>query len=263
MTEVFRKAKRIVFKIGSSTLTHDSGLLNIRRVEELVKVIADIHNSGKEIVIVSSGAVAVGVGKLGLRQKPADTAGKQATAAVGQCELMYIYDKQFQSYGKTVAQILLMHDVVDDKKLYDNAVNTFSRLLEMNCIPIVNENDSISTEELVIGDNDTLSAIVAGMINADALILLSDIDGLYDSDPRQNAEAKLIPLVKRLDEHIMELGGGAGSSRGTGGMATKLSAAQEVFRHNIPMAIINGREPQLIYDLFDGKQCGTFFIKEG
>ncbi|MBQ9992670.1 MAG: glutamate 5-kinase [Firmicutes bacterium] len=258
----FENAKRIVLKIGSSTLTHESGLLNIRRVEELVKVIADISNSGKEIVIVSSGAVAVGVGKLGMKQKPKDIAGKQATAAVGQCELMYIYDKQFQSYGKTVAQILLTRDVVENSTRHENAVNTFSRLLEMNCIPIVNENDTVSLEELEFGDNDTLSAIVAGLIQADALILLSDIDGLYDKDPHQNPDAKLIPIVNKIDEHILSLAGGAGSNRGTGGMNTKLSAAQEAFRHNIPMAIINGQKPANLYDIFDGKQCGTFFIKE-
>ena len=258
----FSEAKRIVFKIGSSTLTHESGLLNIRRVEELVKVIADISNSGKEIVIVSSGAVALGMGKLGLSQKPKDIAGKQAAAAVGQCELMYTYDKQFQIYGKTVAQILLTRDVVENEILHENAVNTFSKLLSMNCIPIVNENDSISLEELEFGDNDTLSAIVAGLIHADALILLSDIDGLYDKDPHKFADAKLIPIVKEINEDIISVAGDSVSNRGTGGMCTKLSAAKEAFKHNVNMAILNGKNPELLYDLFDGKQCGTFFIKE-
>ena len=256
------EAKKIVVKIGTSTLTYDNGMINLRRIERLIKVLADLNNSGREIILVSSGAIAVGVAELGLKERPQDTPSKQAAAAVGQCELMYLYDKLFAEYGKTVAQILLTRDVVESPLLKNNVINAFNRLLEMGAIPVVNENDSVSVEELEFGDNDTLSAIVAVLVNADALVLLSDIDGLYDDDPRKNPNAQLIPYVHEIDESIEALAGTAGTSRGTGGMVTKVQAAKVAFGNNIPMAIINGDSPALIYDLFDGKPCGTLFIKK-
>lgn len=217
----FSKARRVVVKVGSSTLTHESGLLNIRRVEQLVKVLADIENSGRQVVLVSSGAMAVGVGKLGLHEKPADMPGKQAVAAIGQCELMYIYDKHFSEYNHVTSQVLLTRDVVDDPMRKRNVQNTFERLLGLGTIPIVNENDTVCTEEIehaaTFGDNDTLSATVAELAGADLLVILSDIDGLYDGDPRENPGAKLLHEVDEITPEIEACAAGAGSARGTGG----------------------------------------------
>lgn len=255
-----KSCKRIVIKVGTSTLTHETGMLNIRRVEGLVKTLSDLKNSGKEIILVSSGAIGVGVGKLGLKARPSDTPSKQAAAAVGQCELMYLYDKQFEEYHHTVAQLLLTRDVVEVEKRKQNVINTLDRLLDMNVIPVINENDTVSVDEIEFGDNDTLSAIVATLAKADCLVLLSDIDGLFDSDPRQNKDAKLIPVIEAIDEKIMALAGDAGTSRGTGGMITKIHAAQIATEANIPMAIINGERPELLYDLFDGKSVGSVFL---
>lgn len=255
----FKEVKRIVVKVGSSTLTHESGLLNIRRVEQLVKVLSDLKNSGKQIVLVSSGAMAVGVGKLGLAGKPGDMPGKQAVAAVGQCELMYSYDKLFGEYNHITAQILLTRDVVDDTVRKSNVQNTFSRLLEMNCIPIVNENDSVATEEIDFGDNDTLSAMVAAICDADLLILLSDIDGLYNGNPRTNPRACLYHTVEEITPELEAQAQGAGSNRGTGGMVTKLHAAQTATKQGIGMVIMNGSNPTLLYDLFEEKEIGTYF----
>ena len=256
----FASARRVVIKVGSSTLTHSTGLVNIRRMEQLVKVLADIKNSGKELVLVSSGAISVGVGKLGLSQKPKDMPSKQAAAAVGQCELMYIYDKLFSEYNHTVAQVLLTKDVTDQPERKAHCVNTFSRLLEMGAIPIVNENDTIAVEEIEYGDNDTLSAIVATLCGADALVLVSDIDGLYDADPHRDPNAKLIRTVEVPDESILALAGGAGTARGTGGMLTKIYAAQIATSAGIDMAIVNGADPAVLYDLFEGKEVGTHFL---
>lgn len=260
----FSKARRVVVKVGSSTLTHESGLLNIRRVEQLVKVLADIENSGRQVVLVSSGAMAVGVGKLGLHEKPADMPGKQAVAAIGQCELMYIYDKHFSEYNHVTSQVLLTRDVVDDPMRKRNVQNTFERLLGLGTIPIVNENDTVCTEEIehaaTFGDNDTLSATVAELAGADLLVILSDIDGLYDGDPRKNPDAKLIPTVETVDERIIALGGGSGSSLGTGGMATKLLAAQIAVGAGCEMVIANGEKPELLYDIVAGKPIGTRFL---
>ncbi|MEG1632092.1 MAG: glutamate 5-kinase [Hydrogenoanaerobacterium sp.] len=256
----FKEAKRIVVKVGTSTLTHETGLVNIRRIESLVKVLADIKNSGKDIILVSSGAIAVGMGKLGERERPSDTPSKQAVAAIGQCELMYMYDKLFSSYSHNVAQVLLTRDVIENEERKRNCVNAFERLLEMNTIPIVNENDTVSVEEIEFGDNDTLSALVAVITGADALVIMSDIDGLYDADPRTNKAAKLIRQVTLIDESIAEAAGGAGSARGTGGMQTKIHAARLACGAGVDMAIINGKEPKLLYDLFDGKETGTHFV---
>lgn len=252
-------AKRIVVKVGTSTLTHATGQINIRLMERLVKVLADIKNSGKQVVLVTSGAIAVGVGKLGLPGKPADIPGKQATAAVGQCELMYLYDKYFSEYNHTVGQVLLTRYTMDSPDGRQNAKNTFEALLAMGAIPVVNENDTVATDEIRVGDNDTLSAMVAGLISADALILLSDIDGLYTANPSVDPNATLVPLVETLDDRLMETAGGAGSSRGTGGMITKLLAAQLVTGAGIDMYIMNGKNPQKLYDLMDGQPVGTRF----
>ena len=262
--EMMKEKKRIVVKIGSSTLTHPSGLLNIRCVEALVKVLADIKNSGRELVLVSSGAQAVGVGKLGLREKPQDMPGKQAVAAIGQCELMYIYDKLFSEYNHVTAQILLTREDVDNPVRKQNLQNTFHRLLEMNILPIVNENDSVATEEIEaggsFGDNDTLSAVVSVLIEADLLILLSDIDGLYTDNPRTNPDAQLIPCVERLTPEIEAMASGAGSARGTGGMVTKIRAAQLAVSHGVEMLILNGANPNDLYRLLDGEEVGTWFM---
>lgn len=241
-------------------MTYDTGMINIRRVEKLVKVLADLRNSGKEIVLVSSGAVAVGVGKLGLKERPHDTPSKQAAAAVGQCELMYLYDKLFAEYNHNVAQLLLTRDIVEVEKRSQNVVNTFNRLLEMGVIPVVNENDTVAVEEIEFGDNDTLSAIVATLVGADALILMSDIDGLYTANPHEDPNATLIRQVETIDDSILSIAGGAGSNRGTGGMITKIHAAQIACGKGIDMAIIQGENPDLLYDLMDGKEVGTHFI---
>ncbi len=261
MENRFVSAKRVVIKIGTSTLTHRTGMLNIRRIEQLVKVVADIKNSGKEVILVSSGAIGVGVGKLGLKQRPSDTPSKQACAAIGQCELMYIYDKQFSQYHHTVSQVLLTKDIVEDSVRKENVINTFESLLSYGAIPIVNENDTVSTEELVFGDNDTLSAIVASLTGADCLVIMSDIDGLYDKDPHKNADAKLIHYVPQITDEVIVLGEGKGSELGTGGMATKLQAAQIALDSNVQMAIVNGENANNLYDLFDGVQVGTIFGK--
>lgn len=253
--------KRIVVKLGTSTLTHKTGRLNIRRMESLVKVLADLQNSGKEIVIVSSGAVGLGVGKLGLREKPTDTPTKQACAAVGQCELMHLYDDQFDKYGIPVAQILLTKTIIENERL-KNVENTFEKLISMGVVPVVNENDTVAIDELEleIGENDSLSAIVAKIAKADLLVILSDIDGLYDSDPHKNPEAHLIPVVTEIDEHIEDVAGGAGSALGTGGMRTKINAAKIANEAGIDMIIMNGDSPDKLYELFENNQTGTIFI---
>ena len=249
---------RIVVKIGSSTLTHEEGHLNLRRIEALVKTLSDFKNSGKQVVLVSSGAVSAGVAKMGTH-RPRCTAEKQAMAAVGQSELMKLYSRFFSDYGHTVAQILLTKDVIDQPDRRAAAEDTFRTLLEMGCIPIVNENDSVSTEGINFGGNDTLSAYVALVCHADLLINLSDVDGLYDSDPRKNPDAKLIECVHGVDEGVLSMAGGAGTERGTGGMATKLEAARIVLEKGIPMYILNGKEPTILYELLDGRHVGTYF----
>ena len=251
---------RIVIKIGTSTITHPTGRLNIRQMEALCKVLSDLKNAGNEVILVSSGAIGMGVGKLRLGKKPVDVPTKQASAAVGQCELMYTYDKLFSEYRHTVAQILLTADDIADPARHENFQNTIQRLLALDAIPIINENDTVSVAEFGIGDNDTLSAIVAVTIQADLLILLSDIDGLFDGDPRKNPDAKLIDTVEKIDEHIISLGGGSGSSLGTGGMATKLRAAQMATAAGCEMVIANGQSPEVLYDVAAGKRVGTRFL---
>lgn len=252
---------RIVVKVGTSTLAHPTGRLNIQRMEKLCKVLSDLKNMGHEIILVSSGAIAMGFGKLNLSERPKDVPTKQASAAVGQCELMYIYDKLFTEYNHTVAQLLITApDIEEGGVRKQNFHNTLARLLELGALPVINENDTISTEEFGIGDNDTLSAIVAVTIQADLLILLSDIDGLFDGDPRKNPDAKLIDTVEKIDEHIISLGGGSGSNLGTGGMATKLRAAQMAPAAGCEMVIANGQSPEVLYDVAAGKRVGTRFL---
>ncbi len=251
---------RIVIKVGTSTLAHQTGLLNIRRVERLCQVMSDLKNAGHELVLVSSGAIGMGVGKLRLPGRPADIPTKQASAAVGQCELMYTYDKLFTEHNHTVAQILLTGSDLAHEDRQQNFENTLFRLLELGALPVVNENDTIATEEIVIGDNDTLGAIVATHVRADLLILLSDIDGLYTADPHTDPAARLLPVVKDITPDIVAMTGGAGSQLGTGGMATKIHAAEIATGAGIPMVIANGKEPDILYDIVEGKEVGTRFL---
>ncbi len=248
--------KRIVIKVGTSTLAHPTGRLNIRRVETLVKVLADIKNTGKEIILVTSGAIGVGAGVLGMKERPRETVAKQAAAAVGQSELMNVYGDEFAKYGHTVAQILLTKDVVNNEKSNINAQNTFMKLLELGALPIVNENDTISTEEAEFGDNDNLSAVVALLSKAELLIILTDIDGVYSANPREVKDAKKIEVLDDIDR-AMENAGGAGSSHGTGGMITKLEAAKTARTGGIHTIITSGENPEDLYDLLEGKQMGT------
>ena len=253
---------RVVVKVGTSTLAHSTGRLNIRRVESLCRVLSDLKNSGNEVILVSSGAIGMGVGKLTLKERPSDIPTKQAAAAVGQCELMYTYDKLFSEYRHTVAQILLTGSDFRHDDRYHNFQNTMRRLLELDVLPVINENDTIATDEIKVGDNDTLSAMVAVSIGADRLVLMSDIDGLYTADPHKDPNAKLIPEVAAITPEIEALGGGEGSSLGTGGMRTKLHAAEICTKAGCEMVIINGERPDLLYDLFDGKAIGTRFLAE-
>ncbi len=250
---------RVVVKVGTSTLTHSTGRMNIRRVEELCRVLSDLKNSGHEVILVSSGAIGMGVGKLSLKERPSDIPTKQAAAAVGQCELMYTYDRLFGEYRHTVAQILLTGSDFRHEDRYHNFQNTMRRLLELDVLPVINENDTIATEEIKVGDNDTLSAMVATGIGADCLILLSDIDGLYTADPHKDPAARLIHTVGELTDEIMAFGGEEGSALGTGGMRTKLHAAEICMQAGCRMAILNGARPGLLYDYFEGKQVGTTF----
>ena len=251
---------RIVVKVGTSTLAHSTGRMNIRRIEALCKVLSDVKNAGHEVILVSSGAIGMGVGKLSLPRRPEDIPTKQAAAAVGQCELMYTYDRLFSKYNHTVAQLLVTGGDVADETRRGNFHNTLYRLLELGALPVINENDTIATDEIVIGDNDTLSAIVARTVEADLLVILSDIDGLYTADPRSDAGAELIPVVREITPEIEALAGGNGSSLGTGGMVTKLRAARIAGEAGIDLVIANGENPALLYDILDEKPVGTRFI---
>ena len=253
---------RIVVKIGTSTLAHATGHLNIRRVEALSKTMSDIKNAGHEVILVSSGAIGMGVGKLGLRERPKDIPSKQAAAAVGQCELMYTYDKLFSEYHHTVAQLLITGDDTKNEKRHQNFTNTLNRLLELGALPILNENDTVATDEIVIGDNDTLAAIVAESIHADLLILLSDIDGLYTADPHKDPTAVRLPKVTAVDDYIKNLAGVSSTTQGTGGMVTKLHAAEICLGCGCAMVIANGNNPTNLYDILEGKDVGTTFVKE-
>ena len=251
---------RIVVKVGTSTLAHKTGNLNIRRVEELCKVLSDIKNAGHEVVLVSSGAIGMGLGKLAIKKKPDDIPSKQAAAAVGQCELMYVYDKLFSEYNHTVGQILLTGDDVKDETRHQNFKNTIYRLLELGAIPIVNENDSVSTDEIEIGDNDTLGAIVAESVSADIVAILTDTNGLYTADPRKDKTAKRLSIIEEITDDIFNLGAGSGTKLGTGGMKTKIGAAEIAVNAGIDVYIINGERPSVLYDIIEGKKfIGTKF----
>lgn len=262
--ERIQKAKTIVVKVGTSTITHKNGNLNLKVIEKLVRVLSDLKNEGRDIVLVTSGAIGVGRAKMGMEQRPATMPEKQALAAIGQVHLMYIYAKLFGEYGHTASQVLLTKDVLDEENRKANALNTFKMLLQYKSVPIVNENDTVSTEEIEsvvnFGDNDTLSAIVSVLIGADLLILLSDIDGLYDKNPKVSRDACLIPVVTGIDEEILRLGGETNGSLGTGGMRTKLNAARVCGACGIPMVIANGDNPENLYGILTGQEIGTLFV---
>ena len=256
--------KRIVIKIGTSTLTYENGRANLERFESLCRVVSDLMNQGKEVVIVSSGAISMGMGRLRLKEKPRSVREEQAIASVGQCELMNLYSRFFSQYSYVVGQILLTKDDIDEKITRSNITNTFNSLIEKEIIPIVNENDTVSTREILhngsFGDNDTLSAIVAEVVGADLLILLSDIAGLYDSDPKKKKDAVLIDTVYEITPDIMRFAGDASSSQGTGGMLTKMEAAKIATNAGIDMVIVNGNEPSVISSVVNGEKAGTLFV---
>ena len=251
---------RIVIKVGTSTLTHATGRLNIRHVEALCKVLSDVKNAGHELLLVSSGAIGMGVGKLNLPERPTDMPTKQAAAAVGQCELMYVYDELFQAYNHTVAQILLTGEDLRDEGRHRNFINAAQRLLELGALPVINENDIVATDEIAVGDNDTLSALVAVSVKADLLIILSDIDGLFTEDPRKNPDAKLIETVTEITPEMLAGASGGGTKLSTGGMVTKLAAAKLCMEAGADMIICNSADPAVLYDILDGKAVGTRFI---
>ncbi|MCC8023102.1 MAG: glutamate 5-kinase [Clostridiales bacterium] len=260
------RLKRIVVKVGTSTLTYETGRANIKRMAKLVSVLSDLRNAGYEVVLVTSGAISIGVGKLGLKERPVDVKGRQAAAAVGQCELMFLYDKLFSEYTHVVAQLLISRSDVEHPEKRQNLINSFEQLFAYQVIPVVNENDSVSTEELAaerFGDNDCLSAYVAQLVGADILIMLTDIDGLYDGHPGQDASARLIPVVAQIDDHIRKIAGASASSRGTGGMATKIHAAQIATDAGIPVVIMSGEKPTDLYQVLEGNAIGTYFEPKG
>lgn len=264
--ENLKDSHRIVIKVGTSTLTYDTGKINFTRIDKLARIISDLSNQGKEVILVTSGAIGVGVDKLKLPERPKTIREKQAVAAVGQCELMHMYSKFFSEYGHIVAQILLTRDIVGDENCSRNVVNTFETLLEKGIVPIVNENDSVSIVELKVGqkdtfsENDTLSAIVAKLIHADLLIILSDIDGFYDSDPRKNPNSKMLSVIKEITPEIECFADGAGTKRGTGGMVTKLTAAKIATKVGVNVVLTNGSHPEAIMDIINGKEIGTVFV---
>lgn len=256
------KQKRVVIKVGTSTLTYSNGKLNLSRIERLSMILSDLANNDYQVVLVTSGAIGTGMGRIGIKKKPSDIAGKQAMAAIGQGLLMHIYEKMFSEFGCAVAQILITNEDIFIEERRNNAARTLDALLSYRVIPIVNENDTIATDEIKIGDNDVLSAYVAMLIKADMLILLSDIDGLYDRNPSVPG-SKLISRVCKIDDSIRKIAEGAGSSLGTGGMKTKINAAEIAMDNNITMVITNGSKPDNIYDILSGKEVGTIFSKEG
>jgi len=260
--EVLCNARRIVIKVGTSTLTYNNGKINYSTIDKLSRVLSDLANQDRDVVLVTSGAIGVGVDKLKLQERPRTIPEKQAVAAVGQCELMHIYSKFFSEYGHIVGQMLLTRDVVEDEYRQKNVINTFNALFDKDIIPIVNENDSVSVDEIRFGENDTLSAIVAKLINADLLIILSDIDGLYDSDPKTNPNARIIPLVEKITPEIEKCAGGAGTKRGTGGMVTKIFAAKIATAGKVDMIIAEGSDPDVITEIMKGSEVGTLFKRQ-
>ena len=255
-----KDAKRIVIKVGTSTLTHRSGRLNLKLMDRLAMVLSDIKNSGREVILVTSGAVTAGMNKMGLKERPKEIKEKQAAASVGQCELMFIYDKLFAQYGHVVSQLLLTKDVTENEVLCNNVVNTFETLLSYHVLPIINENDSVAVDELVYGDNDMMSAVTAKILNADLLIILTDIEGLYEGNPHEDPDARFIPLVENIDESIEAVAGGSLSGVGTGGMAAKIHAAKLAVDHGTNVIIANGDRPERLYDILEGRPVGTLFV---
>lgn len=253
-----KNIKRIVVKVGTSTLTHKTGKTNIERIAKLVSVLSDLKNAGYEIILVSSGAIAIGTSRLRLAEKPKEIKGLQAAAAVGQSELMFLYDKLFSEYDVVVSQLLFTADDLDNVNSKKHIVDTFNQLLEYDCLPIVNENDSVYIEELLNGDNDCLSATVAVLTDADLLVLLTDTDGMYDGNPSENPNAKLISRVEEINDEIKSLAGGAGA-KGTGGFVTKVKAADIATGAGIPVVIMNGSKPTYIYHVLRGESVGTYF----
>lgn len=257
--ELLQKKNRIVVKVGSSTLTHETGKLNYHRIERLAMEIADLANQGKEMVLVSSGAVSAGMGPLGLSARPKTIREKQAVAAVGQGVLMHTYEKMFREYGQNVGQVLLTRMDAQDRKKFMNSRNTLLTMLQMGVIPIINENDVVAIDEFKIGDNDTLSAMVSNFIEADLLIILSDVDGLYTANPQTHPEARIIPVVTEVDKHVYDIAGGAGSSIGTGGMYTKIQAASIATSSGVDMVIASGSEDGVLRRICQGEEVGTWF----
>ncbi len=257
-------AKRIVIKVGTSTLTYPNSKINFTKLKKLVRVISDLLNQEREVVLVTSGAIGVGVGKLKLKSRPKSIQEKQAIAAVGQCELMHIYSSFFSDYGHIVAQILLTRDVIEDKKRRSNVINTFNNLIKRGVLPVVNENDTVSVEEIEnitnFGDNDTLSAIVSELISADLLIILSDVEGFYESDPRIDLQAKMLSVVSEITEEIEQSAGGIGTNRGTGGMTTKIFAAKIATKAGVNMVLSSGEHPEILTQILQGDDIGTLFI---
>ena len=254
-----KEIKRIVVKVGTSPLTYSTGKINLRRLSKLAQVLSDLKNAGREVALVTSGAIGVGVGKLGLKERPQDIPGRQAAATVGQCELMFLYDKFFGEYGNITGQLLVTRSDFENEERHTNLHNSFMKLFEYGAIPIVNENDSIAVEEIVFGDNDSLSAHIAKIVDADLLIILTDIDGLFNANPREDENAVLIHSVDEITDDILALAGGSGTTRGTGGMITKLHAAQIATEAGIDTVVMNGSDPEDIYKLLDGRQIGTLF----
>lgn len=267
LREEILNANRIVVKVGTSTLTYGNGNINLTRIEKLTRVLSDLLNKGKQVTLVTSGAIGVGCSKLKLKERPSTIREKQAVASVGQCELMHIYSKFFGEYSHVIGQVLLTRTVIEDDHIRNNVVNTFETLLEKGIVPVVNENDTVSIDEIEnicnFGDNDNLSAIVAKLVKADLLIILSDIDGFYDSDPRTNKDSKMLSTVDEVTEELMECAGGAGTSMGTGGMITKLQAAKVANEAGVNMILANGENPSIILDILEGKEIGTLFKKRG
>lgn len=260
---MLRDAKTIVFKVGTSTLAHPTGKANLKNMEDLVTVLSDIMNAGIRVVLVTSGAIGVGAGKLGLPERPKDTAGKQAAATVGQCELMFMYDKMFSQYGHKVGQLLITKDDVEDPDRRTNLIHTFEKLFDFGAIPVINENDAVAVEEIVYGDNDSLSAVVATLIGADALVILTETDGLYTANPQNNPDARRIPVVTEITNEIRAFAGDSISSFGTGGMVTKLHAAEIAMEQGIDTYVILGKKPSGIYELMEGRDVGTHFVGRG
>ena len=257
-----KNKKKIVVKVGTSTLAYDNGKINLQRMEKLVRVLADLHNSGREVILVSSGAVGMGVGMIGLDEKPTDLVKKQALAAIGQVGLLRLYQKFFDDYNLTVAQVLLTKDGIENSLRRKNARNTINELVDMGIIPVVNENDTVITDEIEFGDNDTLSAAVATLIHADLLLILTNTDGVFTADPHIHHSAQKVPKVMNDSDDLKDVDLEGSSKLGSGGMASKIAAAELCREHNVDVVIADGSEPGTIMDVLDGKDLGTFFVSD-